>query len=156
QLRNGDYIGPVPGSVDRLVKIGHGGQVLLSEIVRDLAHGDFPEGVSFRDMGWQGLRGLPHPEHVFQLLHASLPPGFPPLRSRSLLNNNLPAEVTQFIGREQEIAALQRFLQTTRLITLTGTGGTGKTRLATRTAAALVPRFDDGVWLVELAPLTDP
>src|SRR5205814_8595526 len=102
------------------------------------------------------LKDLQQPEHVFQLLHPDLPNDFPPLRSLEAFAHNLPRQLTSFIGREREMAEIRRLLSTTSLLTLTGAGGTGKTRLALQVAAELVEAYADGVWLVELAALADP
>src|SRR5207248_2218631 len=111
---------------------------------------------SLKDLGEQRLSDLARPEQVFQLVATGTPAEFPPLRSLDALPNNLPLQLTSFVGREQELAEVERLLATTRLLTLTGTGGTGKTRLALQVAADLLPDYPDGVWLVELASLSDP
>ncbi|HZO91340.1 MAG TPA: tetratricopeptide repeat protein [Chthonomonadaceae bacterium] len=148
--QNGDYFGPPLNRVARLLAIGHGGQVLLSQATRDLLPGDAP----LTDKGSHRLKDLQQPEHVFQLAAPDLPSAFPPLRS--LRNTNLPIQSTSFIGREREMAQLKELLASTRLLTLTGTGGCGKTRLALQVAAEVVEDYPDGVWLVELAALSDP
>ena len=108
--------------------------------------------------GEHRLRDLGRPEQVFQLLHPALPTEFPPLKSldNPQLPNNLPQQVTSFIGREKEIEAVKTLLGKTRLLTLTGSGGCGKTRLSLQVAADVLENYPDGVWLVELAPLADP
>src|SRR5207302_9191926 len=115
-----------------------------------------PPGLALRGLGTHRLKDLAEPEQVFQLEHPELPTEFPPLRSLSTLLNNLPVQPTTFIGREREIAEVKRLLGSARLLTLTGTGGVGKTRLALQAAAEMLDAFPDGVWLVELAPLADP
>jgi hypothetical protein len=102
------------------------------------------------------LKDLVRPEHVFQVVAPDLPIDFPPLKSLSAFPHNLPVQLTSFVGREQEIAEARHLLSTTHLLTLTGPGGTGKTRLCLQIAAEVLPDYPDGVWLVELAPLADP
>src|ERR1043166_1834795 len=114
-----------------------------------------PAGASLRDMGLHRLKDLQQPERLFQLLHPSLPADFPPLRSLEAFAHNLPAQLTSFIGREPEIAAVKQYLAATRLLTLAGSGGCGKTRLSLQVAADLVEEYADGVWLVELALVSD-
>jgi class 3 adenylate cyclase len=156
ELRDGDYFGPALNRVDRVLKAGHGGQVLLSGATRELVQDDLPPGMSLRDLGAHRLRDLQRPERVFQLLHSELPADFPPLLSLETLPNNLRQQLTSFIGREEAMAEVKQWLATTRLLTLTGSGGCGKTRLALQVAADLPEDYPDGVWLVELAPLADP
>src|ERR1043166_3423150 len=107
-----------------------------------------PAGASLRDMGIHRLKDLQQPEPIFQLLHPSLPADFPPLRSLEAFAHNLPRQITRFIGREREMAEIGRLLATAPLLTLTGMGGCGKTRLALQAAADRVEEFADGVWLV--------
>jgi predicted ATPase/class 3 adenylate cyclase len=158
ELREGDYFGPPLNRAARLLAIGHGGQVLLSDVAHELTRDALPPSVTLKNLGEHRLRDLGRPETVFQLLHPDLPPDFPPLRSldNPELPNNLPRQVTSFIGRDAESAQVKRLLEATQLLTLTGSGGCGKTRLALQVAADLLDRFPDGVWLVELAALTDP
>jgi predicted ATPase/class 3 adenylate cyclase len=155
-LRDGDYYGAAVNRCARLRGIAHGGQVLLSLAAEERVREALPERASLKALGAHRLRDLERPEHVFQLLHPELPAGFPPLRSLSTLPNNLPQQVTTFIGRQREIAEVNRLLGGTRLLTLTGAGGIGKTRLALQVAADPAEEFPDGTWLVELAPLADP
>jgi len=154
--RGGDYYGPPLNRIARLLAIAHGGQVLLSEAIRATMEGALPEGVSLKDHGIHRLRDLQQPEHVWQLLHPELPADFPPLRSLDLLRHNLPIQTTSFIGRGKELADVRALLGRTRLLTLTGSGGTGKSRLSLQVAADYLEETSDGVWLVELAPLSDP
>src|SRR4029079_13359246 len=114
------------------------------------------EAVSLCDLGIHGLKDLQQPERLFQLLHPDLPSDFPPLRSLEAFAHNLPRQLTSFIGREKEMDEIKRLLATTPLLTLTGAGGCGKTRLALQVAADLVEEYADGVWLVELAALSEP
>jgi predicted ATPase/class 3 adenylate cyclase len=156
EFREGAYFGAAANRCARLRGIGHGGQILLTGATRELVADHLPDGVTLRDLGTHRLRDLQRPERIFQVLHPELPADFPPLASLDALPNNLPLQVTSFIGREKESADVKRLLGGTRLLTLTGTGGTGKTRLALEAAADMLPEYPDGVWLVELAPLADP
>ncbi len=155
-LRDGDYFGPALNRAARLLAIAHGGQTLISQTVYDLVRDALPEGAALRDLGAHRLKDLQRPERVHQLLHPGLPDEFPPLRSLEALPNNLPLQPTSFIGRERELTELRDLLPANRLLTLTGAGGSGKTRLALQLAAELVEAYPDGVWLVDLASLTDP
>jgi hypothetical protein len=129
--QNGDYEGYVTlAHTQRVMAVGHGGQVLLSQAAAELAMSEVPSDVALRDLGEHWLKDLPNPEHLFQLVTVGLPADFPPLRSRGAESNNLPAQLTSFIGRERELAQLRALLSSNRLLTLTGPGGTGKTRLA--------------------------
>ncbi len=159
------YVGLDVHRAARLSQVGHGGQVLLSESAAALVKNELPPGVSLLDLGTHRLKDLQGTEHISQLVIPGLVSEFPPLTSLNVIANNLPVQLTDFIGRENEIQELRRRLcplrdngaaGSARLLTLTGTGGTGKTRLALQVAAELVDQFPDGVWLVELAPLADP
>ena len=155
--RDGDYFGPSLNRVARLLAIGHGGQVLVSGVAAVLVGDRLPTGAELLDLGEHRLRDIDQPEHAFQLVAPGLARAFPPLRSLGSVRTNLPSPATSFVGRERELADLdQRLLGAGRLVTLTGTGGTGKTRLALQAAAGLVDRYRDGVWLTELAPIRDP
>ena len=156
ELREGDYYGLAVNRCARLRAIAHGGQVLLSRATAELVRDALPEGAGLRPLGSHRLKDLQRPEQVSQLLHPDLPADFPPLRSLDTLPNNLPRQVTSFIGREREVAEVKRLLYPGALVTLTGAGGIGKTRLALQVAADLLDQYRDGVWLVELAPATDP
>jgi predicted ATPase/class 3 adenylate cyclase len=153
--RDGDYFGPTLNRCARLLAAGHGGQVLVSlttgELVRDL----LGEKTDLRDLGEHRLRDLARPERVFQLLHSDLPASFPSIRSLDAYAHNLPVQVTSFIGRKRDLEAVAELMPHTRLLTLTGVGGSGKTRLALQAAAELISVFRDGVWLVELGSLRD-
>lgn len=140
----------------RVMSAAHGGQILLSHTTAELVSDQLPGDVSLRDMGAHQLKGLLHPEHLWQVVASGLPADFPPLSSPSAPTHNLPAQMTTFIGRERELRDAQAKLADTRLLTLIGPGGTGKTRLSLEIAADQLARFEDGVWLVELAPVADP
>ena len=134
----------------------HGGQVLLSNPTAELVRGELPEDVTLRDMGEHRLKGLLNPEHLWQMVAPDVQQDFPPLQSLNAIPNNLPVQLTSFIGREKDIAEVKRLLASSRLVTLTGSGGAGKTRLSLQVAAEVIDDFNHGVWFVELAPLTDP
>lgn len=156
ERHNNDYFGMSLNRTAHLLAIAHGGQTILSQTVYDLTRNMPPPDVSFRDAGQRRLRDLQHPEQVYQLLHPALPDDFPALRSLDNLPNNLPLQLSAFIGREEAMAQIRALLQKTRLLTLTGSGGCGKTRLALQTAAEMLSEMGDGVWLVELAALSNP
>ncbi|MCW3058251.1 MAG: regulatory protein LuxR [Capsulimonas sp.] len=152
--RDGDYFGPNVNRVARLL-IGSGGQVLMSLATQALVANSLPKQIGLLDLGSHYLKDLREPEHVFQLTHAQLPIDFPPLKSLDAMPNNLPAQLTSFIGRKDMLRTIKERLMTARLLTLTGAGGGGKTRLALQTAANQIERFEHGVWLVELAETVD-
>src|SRR5262245_47345216 len=156
EARGGDYFGPALNRIARLLAIGHGGQVLLSQTTADPVHEELPPHASLRPLGSHRLPDLQRPEQVYQLLHPELPADFPPLKSLDALPNNLPRQLTRFIGREQAIVEVKRLLASSALLTLTGSGGCGKSRLALQVGADLLEEYADGVWLVELAALSDP
>lgn len=156
ETRDGDYFGQSLNRVARILASAHGGQVLLSLPTEELVRDALPMGVQLRALGEHRLRDLARPEHLFQLVTADLPSQFPALRSLESVPNNLPVQLTSFIGRERELAEVKRLLGSTRLLTLTGTGGTGKTRLSLQVGAELLEQFHDGVWFVEFANITDP
>ena len=156
EQREGDYFGQPLNRVVRLLATGYGGQVLLSEVTHDLCREALPPFCSVQNLGEHRLRDLSRPETVYQLRHSALPSEFPPLRSLEFLPNNLPVQLTSFIGREKQIEEVKSLLARTRLLTLTGSGGCGKTRLSLQVAAEVLEQFPDGVWVVELAPLAGP
>jgi predicted ATPase/class 3 adenylate cyclase len=156
ELRGGHYYGPAVYRCARLLVTGSGDQVLVSGATRDLAVDALPDGVTLRDLGSHRLRDLERPERVYQVLGSGMRAEFPPLRSMDPRRHNLPISPTRFIGREEELAEITERLASNRLLTLVGAGGTGKTRLALQAAADLIESFPDGVWLIELAPLTEP
>jgi predicted ATPase/class 3 adenylate cyclase len=155
--RDGDYFGPTVNRAARLEAIAHGGQTVASGTTAELVDGSLPDGVKLRDLGQHRLRDLGRPEHVFQVEIDGLPGSFPPLASLDSpeLPNNLPGLLSAFIGRSAELAAVRSLLAASRLVTLTGAGGCGKTRLALHAATEQLDTAPDGVWLVELASLTD-
>lgn len=142
----------------RVMSAGFGGQILLSQETADLVERELPEGVTLEDLGQHHLKGLQRSEHLYQVAADDLPRDFPPLLTAIQNPNNLPQEFTSFIGREEEIHLLSEQIRAgkTRLLTLTGAGGTGKTRLSLKVAAQVIDAFPAGVWLVELAPLAEP
>jgi predicted ATPase/class 3 adenylate cyclase len=154
----GDYLSASLNRLSRLLATGHGGQILLTQTIQQLTRGALPDGVELRDLGEHRLRDLLVPEKVYQLVHSDLPADFPPLRSLDARPHNLPLQPTPLVGREVEIVVIEALIsqQSSRLVTLTGPGGTGKTRLAQAVAADLLDAFPDGVWFVDLAPVTDP
>jgi len=152
------YVGVAVHHAARIMSASHGGQVLLSQTTRDLVVYDLPGGVSLRDMGEQRLKDLQRSGHLFQLVITGLPAAFPPLRALSSSSNRLPFQPSQFIGREKEVASIGQLLRRAdmHLVTLTGPGGTGKTRLALQVAAELSDPFSGGIYFVDLAPVSDP
>jgi predicted ATPase/DNA-binding CsgD family transcriptional regulator len=152
------YVGLDVHHAARVMSVGHGGQVLLSRTTRDLVEHTLPEGLSLRDLGQHRLKDLQHPSHLSQLVIAGLPNEFSPLLTLDSHLHNLPIQPTPFIGREREVAAVQQLLEREdmRLLTLTGPGGGGKTRLGLQVAAELSDHFADGVYFVNLAPISDP
>jgi predicted ATPase/class 3 adenylate cyclase/DNA-binding CsgD family transcriptional regulator len=158
QLRDeGNYIGPTINRTARLRELAHGGQTVLSGTTADVVIDMLPDGAWLTDLGTQPLRDLPRPERVVQLCHPDLHNEFPPLRTIDVVVlQHLPAQLTSFVGREAQMADVQDLLDRDRLVTLTGAGGMGKTRLAIRVATQMAAEFADGVWYVDLAPITDP
>lgn len=150
------YVGRDVHRAARICAVGHGGQILLSQTTRALVEYDLPDGVTLQDLGAYRLRGLSHSEHLCQVVHPALPGNFPPLTALPARPNNLPTPLTRFIGRTREIDEVKRLLPRQRLLTLTGSGGCGKTRLALEVAARVLDEFAHGVWVVELASLSDP
>ncbi len=155
EARENDFFGPTLNRIARLLSLGHGGQILISSQVEQGISASLPEGMSVLDLGRHRLKDVSEPEHVFQIIHMELPFEFPPLRSLSVLLNNLPPQLTSFVGRAAELERIQELLRSNRLLTLIGSGGCGKTRLALQAALDHFDRYPQGVWLVELAPLSD-
>ena len=164
---SGEYLsGLTLSRTARLLSAGHGGQVLLSQPVHNLLAYEIPDDVDLLDLGEHRLKDLQLPEHIFQLVTPDLPSHFPPIKALDSYPNNLPIQLSSFIGRERETAEIVHLLspslanQTSRpavrLVTLVGPGGTGKTRLSIQVGSELLEAFSEGVWLVELASLTDP
>jgi len=149
------YVGLDVHRAARICSAGHGGQILVSEPTRALVAEAPPDGMSFQELGEHRLKDLAEPMRLFQVVAAELPLAFPPLNTLDDRPNNLPAELTTFIGRDREIAEVKGLFPAARLVTLTGFAGVGKTRLALRAAADLLPDYPHGAWLAELAPLTD-
>ena len=154
--RGEDYFGPTLNKVARLMSVGHGGQVLLSEATVEVAGSEPAAGVRFVDLGEHRLKDLERPARIFQLEHSDLTSEFGPLHTLEFRPNNLPVQLTSFVGREEDVAETLTLLAEARLLTLTGVGGSGKSRLALQVAAEVLDDYEAGVWLVELAPLTDP
>ena len=140
----------------RLLSVAHGGQILVSNATQELVRNDLPSLVELRNLGLHRLRDLTRAEHIYQVVAQRLPDRFPALRSLEVVPNNLPRQLTTFIGREREIAEAKRLLAETHLLTITGPGGSGKTRLSLEIGARLLSEYPDGVWLVEFAHLADP
>ncbi|HXU66457.1 MAG TPA: adenylate/guanylate cyclase domain-containing protein [Casimicrobiaceae bacterium] len=156
ERRDDDYFGSAVNRAARIMGAAHGGQVLVSQAVADLVAGRLPRETTLLDLGAVRLRDLAEPERIFQVVHPPLRATFPALRSLEAIPNNLPQQATSFIGRERELADVAARIRASRLVTVVGTGGLGKTRLSLQVAAGMLDDFADGVWLVDLASLTDP
>jgi predicted ATPase/class 3 adenylate cyclase len=157
ELHENEYQGYLTLSlVQRIMSAGHGGQILVSNLTENLLRGQISKDVSLRDMGEHTFKDVPYPVRVFQVIALDLQKEFPPLRVLDESPNNLPTQLTSFIGREKEIADVKRLLANTHLLTLIGPGGTGKTRLSLQVAADVLYAYPHGVWLIELAPISDP
>jgi predicted ATPase/class 3 adenylate cyclase len=153
----GGYVGYLTLTrVQRVMSTAHGGQILLSNSTAELVRSELPEQVSLCDMGEHTLKGLVNPDHLWQPITPDLPSEFPALQSLKTIPNNLPVQLTSFIGREKELAEIKQSLAEHRLVTLTGSGGAGKSRLSLQVATDSLDRFSHGIWLAELAPLTEP
>ncbi len=155
ERRDNDYFGNVVNRAARIMSAAHGGQVLLSAAVAGLVANRLTDGVELLDLGSVRLRDLANPERVYQVVHPLLRRNFPALRSLEAVPNNLPQQVTSFVGREPQLAETKALLGKARLLTFLGMGGLGKTRLSLQVAADVIEQFPDGVWLVEMAPLAD-
>jgi predicted ATPase/class 3 adenylate cyclase len=156
--RDGDYFGPPVNRVARLLSAGHGGQILLSSSTQELVRDHLPAATHLRYLGEKRLKDLSRPERIFQLTTPALPSEFPPLKTLESHTNNLPLQATPLVGREREVEAVCGLLRSseTRLLTLLGPGGTGKTRVGLQVAAELADDFEDGVFFVPIAAITDP
>jgi predicted ATPase/class 3 adenylate cyclase len=155
-LGGDNYVGLDVHRAARISAAGHGGQVLLSETTKALVERALPAGIALRDLGRHRLKDLPTPEHIYELELDGLPADFPAIRSLDARPNNLPVPVTTFVGRERQIEEIKARLAAIRLLTLTGPGGTGKTRLSIRVAEELLDDYRDGCWFVALDTLRDP
>jgi class 3 adenylate cyclase len=168
RVRMGLHVGPAEADVHdyatthtlnrvaRVMSAGYGGQTLLTLAVAELVRERLPAGVTLRDLGRHRLKGLTQLEHLFQVVAPDLPVDFPPLQSLAASLNNLPVQLTSFIGRDTEVAEVKRRLSVSRLVTLTGSGGCGKSRLSIKVASELGVHYSNGVWFIELAPVADP
>jgi predicted ATPase/class 3 adenylate cyclase len=154
--REGDYVGIDVNRTSRIAAAAHGGQVILSGATRGLAERSLPEGTSLRDLGEHRLKDIDEPDRLSDLVIEGLPSDFPPPRTLDARPNNLPLQLTSFVGRTEEIAEVRRLLGGTRLLTLTGAGGTGKTRLALQVASETLTDYRDGAFFVDLSSVTDP
>jgi predicted ATPase/class 3 adenylate cyclase len=157
ESRGGDFFGPAVNRTARIMAAGHGGQIVLSGSTAALVTGQLPDTVTLRDLGEHRLKDLGRPERLFQLARPDLPAEFPPLSTLDVRPNNLPTQMSAFVGRDAELSVIRERLDDpdVRLVTLTGPGGTGKTRLALRAAADQIDRFNDGVFFVDLITATD-
>lgn len=155
ELRAGDYYGLTLNKAARIMAAGHGGQILLSEATSQLVSERLQPNISLHNLGEHYLKGLTQAEKIFQLVAPGLQKEFPPLTTPATFKMNLPNQLTSFIGREKEIAEITTALSSARLVTLTGSGGTGKTRLSIEVGTQLLSDFVNGAWLIELAPLSD-
>jgi len=153
-LRDGDYYGSTVNRCARLRSAAHGGQILVSETIRCLVSDGLPTGVSLLDLGEYNLKGLERPENIFQVIAADLPAEFPPLNTPGQFCNNLPFLLTSFIGRGQDVDELENLLGRSRLLTISGPGGAGKTRLAIQVSQNVRVSFPDGIWFIDLGPLS--
>jgi hypothetical protein len=158
QLRDdANYAGPTINRTARLRDLAHGGQTVVSGATEAMVIDRLPDDAWLNDLGTHQLRDLPRPERVVQLCHPDLRNDFPPLRtSTSAVSHNFPAPLTSFVGRQAEMTKLRQIVAANRLITLTGAGGAGKTRLAVEVTAELAAEFPDGVWYIDLSPPIHP
>jgi len=154
-LANDTYVGLDVHRAARIMATGHGGQILASSATESIVRQSRPEGVELLDLGAHRLKDLAAPEQLFGVRADGLPSEFPPLRGLDAAANNLPTQLTSFLGREQEVSDICELLTTHRLVTLTGPGGTGKTRLSVQAAAEIMDRFPGGAYFVPLAPIRE-
>jgi predicted ATPase/class 3 adenylate cyclase len=155
ELRDGDYYGTAVNKAARLMSVAHGGQIVVSLATEELAGDELDGEVSLRDLGEHRLRDLSRAERVFQVDAEGLSSAFPPLRGLDAYGGNLPVQLTSFVGRDDDVASVADEVRRTRMITLTGVGGVGKTRLSLQVAAEVISDFPDGAWFFELAPIPD-
>jgi predicted ATPase/class 3 adenylate cyclase len=155
EIRDGDYYGSALNRAARLMSVAHAGQVVVSQVTEELVHDFLVAGVESVDLGEHRLRDLASPMRLFQIVHPDLERTFPPLRSLDSFGGNLPVQLTSFVGRDDDVARVVGMLGDASLVTLIGTGGVGKTRLAIQVAAEVVPQFGDGAWFCELASADD-
>ena len=156
EVRDGDYSGSAVNRAARLMSVARGGQIVVSTATAELLHDVMPEKYGFVDLGEHRLHDRGHRERIFQVVHPDLPAAFPALRSLDTFSSKLPLQITGFVGRERELTEVARALGAARVVTLTGIGGVGKTRLALQAAARVLPQYRDGAWFCELAPVGDP
>ena len=156
ERRDNDFFGRAVNRAARIMSIAHGGQVLLSQAIVELVRDRLPPEMSLRDLGSVWLRDMTSPEHIYQLSHPRIRQEFPPLRTMEPARTNLPPQYTSFVGREAELAQIKELLRKHRLVSLVGSGGIGKTRLALQAGSELQAQFPDGAWFVDLAPLAAP
>ena len=158
QMRDeGNYAGPTINKTARIRDLAHGGQTVMSSITEELVEDRLPDGAWLTDLGRHSLRDLPRPVRVAQLCHPNVCNDFPPLRtSNAAVTQHLPTQLTTFVGRHTQMAEIRDVLADNRLVTLTGAGGAGKTRLAIEVASGIADQFADGIWYVDLAPITHP
>jgi len=155
-LGGDNYVGLDVNRSARIAGAAHGGQVIVSDATRALVEHALPDGAWLRDLGEHRLKDIARPEHLHDLVIEGLPADFPPPRTLDARQSNLPVQLTSFVGRKEEIAEVKRLLDRTRLLTLTGPGGSGKSRLALQVAAEVLAVFGDGAFFVDLSPVTDP
>jgi predicted ATPase/class 3 adenylate cyclase len=152
---DGDYFGPTVNRVARIMSVAYGEQILLSTATAELVRDQIPRGLILREMGEHRLKGLINPERLWQVVAPGLRQDFPALQSLNAIPNNLPLRTTSFLGRDQDVTSVRELLETTNLLTLVGAGGIGKTSLSLQVAAAVLDKYKDGAWFVELAPISD-
>lgn len=156
ESRDGDYFGPTLNRISRILAAAHGGQIVLSKAAQESLDTALPSSAALIDLGEHRFRDLVRPERIYQYSEPGLRSDFPLLRSLSAFSNNLPEQLTSFIGRDTELAEVKHLLSKTRLLTLSGSGGSGKTRLALQAAAEVVDQFTNGVWFVDVSTVLDP
>ena len=156
ERRDNDYFGTPVNRTARIMSVAHGGQILISQAMVDEVGARLPASITLIDLGSVRLKDLSSPEHVYQVVHPDLRADFPALRSLEATPNNLPEQLTSFVGRERELEEATQLLRGSRLLTLLGMGGLGKTRLSLQIAADMLDAYPDGIWFLDLAPIRDP